>query len=246
MRQFPRKQDEAQVYQPHHQTAGDDECRLQPRAQAEHGGRERVHQKGIAQQYVLNQRVLRRIGAPLQARGDAQVQAEVAVGRLPHVQGPVHLAQRVRVLQVDGKDEQRHDQRDGQPGGHVPAEGASFALQPHRVGRFPQKLPRQQREYRRQPQRRILRRRREFEQIGKQRRQPHHHQKPRRQPQPQAHDAVPAPEQRVRKHIAADLKPQQQQNSAHDDLRESHSLWVIAFPSRPAERCRCAAYTITF
>ena len=243
MRQLPRKQDEAQIHQPHHQTAGNDKGRLQPRAQTEHGGRERVHQKGIAQQYVLNERVLRRIGAPLQARGDAQMQAEVAVGGLPHVQRPVHLAQRVRVLQVNGEDEQRRYQRDGQPGGHVPAKGPLFAFQPRRAGLFAQKQARKRGKDRRQPQRRVLRSRRELQGVGKQRRQPHHHQKPRRQPQPQAHDAVPTPEQAVGKHIAAHLESQQQQDTAHDALHRSKC--VPSYPS-PEKRAGNADGTITF
>ena len=127
----------------------------------------------------------------MQTGGDTQVQAQIAVGGLADVQRAVHIAQRVRVLQVGGQAEQRHDQHKQQPYWHTSGKALRGA------GPFSreQLCCRSHQDCRAQPAQRGGAR--EIHEEGECGRKPHQQDQPRAQPEPQPDQRAFIPKQRV-------------------------------------------------
>ena len=188
--EFPGEEAKAPIHQGHHQRARQRERKREIAAQLIHGGRERVHQKGIAQHHAWQNRVFRGKARAIQPRGDAQVQAQIAIGGLAHIERAIRAgAQHVRILQIRRKQRERDHQRANQPRGRRGRTGIA-QIRP---------APQAQRgDERRHAQAAKLRGGREAQREGEQRGQPHHQNESQAQAQPRADGARAARKQAAR------------------------------------------------
>ena len=175
-----RQEHIARKHQPHHQRAGNDHRPAQRQAENHKRCGQAVHQEGIAQPFARQDAIFGREGRVAQAGDDAQMQRQIAIGALPHVQRAVYLAQAVGILQISAQQRQRR-RHAGHQDQQLPvlfiqrAGGGFIALDPHGGGDPGQGNQRQH-----VPQQR------KAHGKGQQRGQPHHQQQAQAQPQPDA------------------------------------------------------------
>ena len=199
----------ARKYQPHHQRAGNDHRPAQRQAENHKRCGQAIHQEGIAQPFARQDAIFGRERRIAQAGDDAQMQRQIAIGALPHVQRAVYLAQAVGILQIPAQQRQRH-RHAGHQDQQLPvlviqrASGGFIARNPHGDG-----YPSQRNQRQHMPQQR------KAHGKGQQRGQPHHQQQAQAQPQPNANLGALRRQQRADNHAARKQINQQIQQRQH-------------------------------